>query len=324
MRAALASKAGQIDCVETTMPEPGPGQVLVRMHCCSLCGSDLHEVFMPLSNWTFPCAHGFPGHEGVGEVVESRADGIASGQRVLTVPDRSCSASFADYQVLDTQFVVPVGDAVRPEIVTLAQPLGAVIYGLKEFMPDDVPETAVVLGQGGIGIFFTWLLKRAGVAQVITSELQLNRRALSSRYGADTVVDPGKDSVVEAVHDLTEGKGAPLVVEAAGTDKTRFEAIEAVASQGFVGLFGLPDKEEIDRFPFNELFRKRAGMRSVFGSQTEPHHSSYLSALSMIEAGEIDLQPLLTHRFSLERIAEAFETAHHIKDEAVKISITVD
>ncbi len=73
MRAALLRAPGTLECVEAPTPEPGPGQVLVRTVCASLCGSDLHHVFMPLLDQPFPSHRGFPGHEGVGEVVESRA-----------------------------------------------------------------------------------------------------------------------------------------------------------------------------------------------------------------------------------------------------------
>lgn len=322
MRAAFVPEPGKIDCVEAPIPPATAGKVLVRTLCASLCGSDLHEVFLPLSYWTFPCPHGFPGHEAVGEVVESAVEGFRPGQRVLACPDRTCSAGFADFQVLDPQFLLPMPSAPAPDVLAIAQPLGTVIWGLKAFMPGEVPETAVVLGQGSIGIFFTWMLKRRGVKRVITSDLDPGRRALSKRYGADVAVDAVKDSVVEAVNDLTNGQGVPLVIEAAGTDETRFQAIHAVARDGTIGLFGLPFRETIDNFPFNEFYRKRATMRSTFGSQREPNHASYRTAVELIASGAIDVKPLITHRFPIEDIGRAFKTAHHREDNVLKVSIT--
>jgi len=267
MRASLLRAPGAIECVETAEPEPAPGQVLVKMVCASLCGSDLHHVFLPLLDNAFPCPHGYPGHEGVGEVVESRAEGFAAGQAVLTVPDIGHAGCFADYQVLGPEFMLPLDSAMARELLVLAQPLGTVIFALKRFMPTDLPETAVVLGQGSIGLFFTWMLRRRGVARVIATEPLAHRRALSKRYGAEVVLDPNSDKVIDAIHDLTGGRGAALVIEAAGEDETRREAVETVAFDGRIGLFGLPVKDDMPAFPFNAFFRKRAEMMSHFGAQ---------------------------------------------------------
>ncbi len=177
MRASFLRAPGAIECVEAPEPEAAPGQVLIKMICASLCGSDLHHVFLPLRDASFPCPHGYPGHEGVGEVVESRAaqgHGFAPGQAVLTVPDTYHAGCFADYQVLGPEYLLPLDSAIAAgaarEQLVLAQPLGTVIFALKRFMPAEVPETAVVLGQGSIGLFFTWMLRRRGVARVIASE----------------------------------------------------------------------------------------------------------------------------------------------------------
>jgi L-iditol 2-dehydrogenase len=328
MRASLLRAPGAIECVEAPTPEPGPGQVLVKTVCASLCGSDLHHVFMPLLGQPFPSRRGFPGHEGVGEVVESRADGLAPGQAVLTVPDIHHAGCFADYQVLGPEFLIPLdtalaGRGAREQLV-LAQPLGTVIYSLKRFLPAEVPETVVVLGQGGIGLFFTWMLKHQGVGRVIASEPLANRRELSQRFGADTVLDPARDSVVDAVRDLTAGQGAPLVIEAAGTDETRVQAIELVALDGRVGIFGLPEGDEMAGFPMHQFFRKRVTMMSNYGAQGEAGHASFRESLDLVTSGRIDVAPLISHRLPLERIDETFRIAHGREEGVVKAVVTFD
>lgn len=216
MRAALVRAPGAIECVEVPEPEPAPGQVLIKTVCASLCGSDLHHVFLRLRDDSFPCPHGYPGHEGIGEVVESRAEGFAPGRAVLTVPDIGHAGCFADYQVLGPEFLLPLDSALlgrgaRKQLV-LAQPLGTVIFALKRFMAEETPETAVVLGQGSIGLFFTWMLRQRGVGRVIATEPLPDRRALSKRFGAEAALDPTAESVVDAVRDLTGGRGAALVI----------------------------------------------------------------------------------------------------------------
>ena len=324
MRAALLRAPGAIECVEAPTPEPGPGQVLVKTVCASLCGSDLHYVFMPLLDQPFPSRRGFPGHEGVGEVVESRAEGLAPGQAVLTVPDIHHAGCFADYQVLGPEFLIPLDTALAREQLVLAQPLGTVIYSLKRFLPAEVPETVVVLGQGGIGLFFTWMLKHQGVARVIASEPLAERRVLARRFGADAALDPARESVVDAVRDLTAGQGAPLVIEAAGTDQTRVQAIELVALDGRVGIFGLPEADEMAGFPMHQFFRKRVTMMSNYGAQGEAGHASFRESLDLVISGRIDVAPLISHRLPLERIDETFRIAHGREQGVVKAVVTFE
>jgi L-iditol 2-dehydrogenase len=324
MRAALLRAPGAIDCVEAPDPQPAPGQVLVKTLCASLCGSDLHHVFLPLEGDSFPCRHGFPGHEGVGEVVESRAAGFAPGQGVLTVPDIDNAGGFADYQVLGPEFLLRLDAAMAHERLVFAQPLGTVIFALKRFMPAEVPETAVVLGQGSIGLFFTWMLRHQGVGRVIASEPLANRRALSRRYGAEVALDPTRESVLDAVQDLTSGRGAALVIEAAGADETRRQAVEMVARDGRIGLFGLPVKDGMADFPFSAFFRKRAEMMSHFGAQTEPDHASFREAVDLVTGGHIEVAPLISHRLPLDSIDKTFEIAHGRSDNVVKAVVTFD
>ncbi len=328
MRAALVRAPGAIECVEVRSPEPAPGQVLIKTICASLCGSDLHHVFLPLGDDSFPCPHGYPGHEGVGEVAESRAEGFVPGQVVLTVPDIDHAGGFADYQVLGPEFLLPLDSTLAArgasEQLVLAQPLGTVIFALKRFMPADVPETAVVLGQGSIGLFFTWMLRHRGVARVIASEPLAHRRALAKRYGAEVVLDPGSEDAVAAVYDLTGGRGAALVIEAAGEDETRRQAVEMVARDGRIGLFGLPVGDDMADFPFNAFFRKRAEMMSHYGAQHEPDHASFREALELVASGQIEVAPLISHRLPLDQIDKTFEIARGRAEDVVKAVITFD
>lgn len=279
---------------------------------------------MPLARDRFPCRYGFPGHEGVGEVVESGSQSFGSGQRVLMVPDRATCEGFADFQVVEEKFLLPIPDGILPQIAVLAQPLGTVVYAVKKCLPRETPETAVVLGQGMIGLCFTWLLKRVGVVRVVAADLEPSRRALARRFGADLVIDGGRESVAEAVLDFTNGNGAPLIIEAAGTDVTRLQAIDLVSSDGYICFFGLPEKDEMERFNFAKLFRTRATARSMFNAQHEAGLASFREALSLIEAGEIDLGSVVSHSFRLGEIRRAFEMAYRREDGVVKVCITFD
>lgn len=197
------------------MPPVERGQVLVRTRLAAICGSDLHKVFGETGPEQFPCPPGYPGHEGVGEVIESRTDAHRPGDLVLTTPTGPWSAAFADYQAVAAEFVVPLPDGLELEASLMAQQLGTVIFALKRFWSGPPGETATVIGAGTAGLHFAQLLKLAGFARVIVADLCPHRLAAARRLGADaTVLAPG-ESVVEATMDLTAGRVAELVVEAA-------------------------------------------------------------------------------------------------------------
>lgn len=322
MKAALVRARGIIDCVEAVTPEPGDGGVLVRTLCASLCGSDLHHLYAPLGSGPGYGRPGAPGHEAVGVVMESRTPAFRIGERVLTTPDVHDAACFAEYQVVSPDFLLPLPDGVPEEKLVLAQPLGTVIFGLKHFMPGAVPEAAVVLGQGCIGLFFTWLLKRAGVGTVITSDLEPHRRALSTRFGADHALDAERERVVDAVFDLTGGRGAALVIEAAGTDATRIQALHVASVGGMVGFFGLPSGSAMDGFPAENFFRRKLTIRAIHGTQAEPQLASFREGLNLIAIGALDAAPLLSHHFALDEIATAFAAARDRRDGLLKACIT--
>jgi L-iditol 2-dehydrogenase len=220
MRAARLLGRGRLEVQEVPVPQVADGQVLVRTRLASICGSDLKSVYSELGPEEFPCRPGFPGHEGVGDVLESRSPEFAQGDVVLTVPDRQWKATFADYQVVPARSLVPLPQDGEAGVLIMAQQLGTVLFALERFWPEAEPpgESAVVIGAGSAGLYFTRLLKRRGFQRVIVADPDPARLELARQLGADAAVPAGDESVVETTMDLTGGSGADLAVEAAGLD----------------------------------------------------------------------------------------------------------
>jgi L-iditol 2-dehydrogenase len=334
MRAGQLVERGRIEVGRFPAPEPEPGDVLVRNLAAAICGSDLHLAFGSWGPDEWPLPPGVPGHEGIGEVLESRSERYRPGDRVLTTPIPGHARGFAELQAVPGAQVVPVPADVDVATMLMAQQLGTVIYALKRFWPRaggagdgllEAPgETATVLGAGTAGIHFTQLLKRAGFGRVVVSDLFPHRLAAARAAGADvTVLAPG-ESAVDATMDLTGGRGADLVVEAAGRDAARAQAVRAVAPGGRVGLFGLPEHPGDVPFPYAELFRRAPTITVSVGTQTEPGLASFHEAVRAIAAGDVEVSSLVTHRFGIEDLAEAFALAHERADGAIKVAITFD
>ena len=324
MRAAIAFEKGVVRCDEVEIPHPVAGEVLVRTRAASICGSDLHMVNTGWAMHTFPAMAGHPGHEAVGEVVESLSEKFAAGDIVLTTPHIWNSRCFADYQVVDDAHVLKLELNVDIETVTLAQQLGTVVYAAKRLPSSLEGQTCLVVGQGSAGLFWNFVLKNLGAAKIISIEPLAWRRELGLAYGVDETIDVTGDAGIEAVRDLTDGKGADLVIEAVGTTPTLSQAFHLVRNEGRVVLFGLPESEEPVPFDYSQMFKSRADVFTVLGSQDEPGLTSYAEAARLISSGEIDVKPIISHRVNIGEIDRAFEIANERVDGAVKIGITFD
>ncbi len=321
MLAARAFAADDVRCVEVPVPNPQPGELLVKTESASICGSDLHMALLGwgIPNWPAPPGH--PGHEGAGTVVESRGGRFKPGDRVLTAPRIWDSRCFAEFQNIDEAYVTPLPDDVTFEYATMAQQLGTVIYAVRR-LPGVEGAVCVVMGQGSAGLFWNYVLKRNGAARVITVEPVEHRRSLGRFYGSDEGIDPGVAGWSNAVLEATGGVGADIVVEAVGKAETLSTAFDLVRDEGLVMLFGLPETDAGIPFPYGTFFRKRVTAFSTFGSQDEPGQPCYVKALKWIARGEIDAGPIVSHILPIEQVGRALELADTREDGVIKVSLS--
>lgn len=322
MLAAYVPAPGRIDVDEFPVPQPQRGQVLVRMRRASVCGSDVHTVFDGLHRDDALGHPGYPGHEGIGEVVESHAAGFTPGIAVLTVPPGWGGSCFAEYQVLDERFLVPLPEAGDPDRLLMAQQLGTTIYAMRKFWAGEGGRSAAIIGVGSAGLFFLQQLRQLGFGTVLVADLEARRLAAARELGADVTVDARRASVVEAATDATAGEGADLVIEAAGYDECRAQAVEAVRNHGSLGFFGFPERPGMAPFPVQTAFRKGVRLDFVSATQFEPGLRSFHDALTAIRDGDIEVDHCLGTRFPLERAAEAVSAAR--ERSAVKVIVDID
>src|ERR1700748_2664549 len=205
MKAGRWVDVGRVVCEEVPRPSPADGEILVRTAYTSICGSDLHSVYGAAPPPAVPAGH--PGHESVGEVVESRCPGFEPGDRVLTVPYAAVGRCLAEFQALPGSACIRLPATAPLSHLLMAQQLGTVIYALRSHPLDLIGKDAAVIGQGSAGAFFTFLLKRAGVARVLVSDFSPARLAYGRQLGADLAVDAGSTDFRAAVLEETGGRG---------------------------------------------------------------------------------------------------------------------
>lgn len=320
MLAAIQAGPGRMEVRRFPSPVPGADQLLVRVTRAALCGSDLHIVYDDLGKREeVRPAPGTPGHEAVGVVELSNSPDFQVGDRVLLLG----FSSYAEYTVVDAARAVPVPAGVEDRHAVLGQQLGVVLYGLRNFGPTDPPPaTAAILGFGPIGYLFASVLKARGTGRVVASDLNPARLALAPAGLLERgVVSPG-ESVVAAVMEATGGAGADLVVEAAGFDTCRADAVRCARVQGRIGFFGYPETYDDSPFPFGEAFaRSPITMTIVRNAQDDPGLACFREALAMIADGALDLAPLLGPEFPLPDVQAAFACAR--EQRAMKVHVTV-
>ena len=322
MKAGRWVDVGRVVCEEVPRPSPADGEILVRTAYTSICGSDLHSVYGGPPPPAVPA--GWPGHESVGEVVESRCPGFEPGDRVLTVPHFVDGRCMAEYQALPGSFCIRLADKAPLSHLLMAQQLGTVIYALRRHPLDLIGQDVAVIGQGSAGAFFTFLLKRAGARSVLVSDKSPARLAYSRHLGADLTVladGVGEEAFRSAVLEATGGRGAGLVVEAVGSRETFPLSVELAADSATVLWFGLPEGTGAYPFSFPEFFVRRLTAYAISGTQGEPGLESFRYAVQLIADGAIDVSPLLSHMLPIDRAEEAFHMAHDRTDGALKVSI---
>ena len=326
MTAARLVAPGRVECDEVPLFEPEEGQVLVRNEMAAICGSDLHQVFFDsFRPQNLPAEPGWPGHEGLGVVVESRYDGLEPGDRVLTVPGMGFHRCFADYQTLPGFWCLKLPDYDgSAEDLLMAQQFGTTIYALRRGAMDFVGKTVAVLGQGSAGQFFAWQAKHMGAANVVVSDLSPARIAQSGVFGADVAVegDAEGNNIREAVMDVSQGRGADIVIEAVGRKETIEQSIDIAGMRGDIVFFGLPDGGAPVPFSYAKYFMKQLRSYAVVNAQSEADLSSFHKALDWIARREIDVTTMVSHRLQLEDIGRALELAHERDEDALKVALT--
>jgi L-iditol 2-dehydrogenase len=348
MRAVVYRGINDMRVETVPVPTIGPGELLIKVATCGICGTDLKKIHMG--------SHSAPrifGHEMAGTVVQV-GEGVTKysvGQRVMTfhhVPCGECyycrkrtpsqcplylktgvtagfapsGGGFAEYiRVMDfvvaNRGVVVIPADVPFEQAAFIEPLNTVLKGVKllNLAADD---TVLVIGQGPIGLMHAALARRTG-ARVLTSDLFAERHAIAARFGLKDPIHAGTENVVERVLAATEGRGADAVILAVGGNALIKTAMDAARPGGKVMLFAQTQHGEATIDPAAVCVDEK----TLLGS-----YSSSFSILDEVTGlvldgyrNGFDLTQLISHRFQLEQAVEAIEIASHPQAGSMKIMI---
>lgn len=332
MQVAVYYSNRDIRLEERPVPAIGPGEVLVRVRACGVCGSDVLEWYRR------PRAPTVLGHEIAGEVVEV-GDGVGHlrpGDRVVVahhVPCGACAYCYAGHEtvcpVLQTGHVDPGGFAeyIRvpapqtrrgvfrlPETLTWAdgamvEPLGCVLRG-QRLAHLEPGQSVVVIGCGVTGLLHIRAAQALGAGPIIGIEPDPFRRERALRIGAVAVGSP-EDDIVATLQTHLEGRRAQQVIVCTSAPPAVELAFRCVDRGGTILFFAPVPPEATVTLPFNELFwRNEVTLTSSYGAAP----ADMQQALDLLRWGRISVRDLVTHRFPLQDIARAFELVLHPRD----------
>ena len=322
MRAAVFEGNGVLKIKEVDIPQIHKSDdLIVKIELCSICGTDVHIMSVPPGYIANPGT--ILGHELVGGVVKvgEGVRGIKVGDRVVTNPNDYCGicaycqknlpnlceniipmgigadGGFAEYVRVSEKVAHKISPGLPSEIAAFAEPLACLVNG-KNKIPVSPGESVVVMGAGAIGLLFIQMMKACGASPVIVSEPAPLRREFARKCGADILVDPLTEDLEKIVKENT-GIGADYALDIVGSQL--LSGINAVRKGGTVLLFGFNAHAQptIPQYMITNREIKVLG--------TWIANASFPQAVKILESGVLDLNPLITHTFPLEKTAEGIE-----------------
>src|SRR5712691_1694883 len=334
MQAAVYRGVNDVRLEIVPVPAIGAGELLVKVHTCGICGTDLKKISTG--------SHSAPrifGHE-ISGIVAAVGEGVnefAAGDRVIVfhhIPCGECyycrhktfaqcptykkvgctagfeasGGGFAEY-VRVTDWIVEKGavripDGVSFEQACFVEPVNTCLKGI-ERMALAAGDTVVVIGQGPIGIILSVLARRAG-ARVITSDLYAQRLTISKDFGLENSIDASRTDLVQEVRRQTEGRGADAAILAVGANSLIKTAMDAIRPGGRVLLFAQTQHGEAGFDPAAVCVDEKTLLGSYSASVDLQSES-----VRFVMGQEMALEKLISHRFPLTRAVEALELAAH-------------
>jgi L-iditol 2-dehydrogenase len=307
-------------------PDPGPGEVLVKLHSVGICGSDMH--------WYLEgCIGSYPvtypqvlGHEPAGEVVAAGPGvEVPPGTRVAVEPSITCGRCepclagrhnnclksifmgaggkpglFLEYATMPIRNTVAIPPCMSFDQATVIEPV-AVILHVFELAPIRLGDTVAVLGAGPIGLLTAAVARIAGASRVFLADRIPHRLELARHMGVDLALNLTNGSFAEAVLDYTRGRGVDIAIDAAGSLEAINSAIGVASMGGKVVMLGIPADNRTP-FDIHTAMAKELNLQTIRRSNHNAH-----AAIELLTSGRIP-DHFVTHRYPLEQTPRAFET----------------
>lgn len=311
---------GKLELIE--VPEPklsrvtsqnsGAGEIIFQPETTCLCGSDL-PYFNGSDEWEIEIGHSL--HEMIGTVTSTNGQRWKPGDRVLAVP--VMQQGLQERFVLNETRAIPIATNIPEEHALMAQPLGTALFALKK-LPNLLDQTVAVVGQGPMGQLMNAALSNMGAREIIGIDLLESRLQVSPQMGATATICNMKENPIEALREILRGELPDIVIECVGHADQQFNlCIDLCRAEGRILVFGVPP-ETINNVRWRDLLFKNI---TVHTSINPDFKCDFPLAMQWLSEGRIDVTPIITHRFPLAEIQQAFELFRDRRDAAIKVIV---
>jgi threonine dehydrogenase-like Zn-dependent dehydrogenase len=316
MRAAVLTGPGRIEVERVPLPEPGPGQVRVKLEGCGVCASNLTPWAGP--DWMeFPTKPGDLGHEGWG-VIDAVGDGVTG----LSVGDRVAALSYksyAEYDVAEADAVVKL----PPELADAAFPGEPLGCAFNIFRRADVHagQTVAIVGIGFLGGLLTRLATDAGARVIAISRREESLQVARDMGAAETIPMHDHNAIIERVKELTGGRFCERVIEAVGKQWPLDLAAELTAERGklIVAGYHQDGPRQVNMWLWNWR-----GIDVINAHERDPqaYIAGIREAVDAVASGKLDPSKLYTHRYPLDRLGDALDATRDRPGNFIKALVT--
>lgn len=339
MKQAVLVGEKQIEVVAEQRPVPQAGEVLLEIEVCGICGSDLHiyggnhPVLKPPVRM---------GHEFAGKVIEigPNVNTVQLGDYVAAIPGVGCGkcepcqqgsfnlcrelkviggqrpGAFANYTIVPEGNVIRIPEQFTPTEGAMVESAAVAVHAARRMKAVEGKKIAV-LGAGPIGLLIIQVLKAFGAEVVVASDPIESRRDIARKLGADVVIDPSKESVEERVQAEIGGIGLDGAFDVAGLELTLNQALSITKNGGEIVITALFGKNP--EFPVRLLQRSE---KTLLGTQMYVKQD-YETAIQLMQEKKIKIDDMITHRFDLDQISDAFQLAASRSPHVGKIVVDI-
>jgi len=339
MKAAVCDAPGRIIMRDLAIPRPGPGEVLVEVVSSGICGDDLRAYWGKYPGVNYPI---ILGHEFAG-VVADLGKGVENFQiedEVICEPMFPCGecnaclqgeynlcssllvagyqvpGSFAEYAVIKSAMLYNKDESLSFVEAALVEPLAVAINGVK-LSGAKIGDIAVVLGSGSIGLLTLQVAQKSG-AKVIVSDISDEKLHIAANLGADYTVNPESNDSLDLVMAFTGNRGADIIFECAGNQKTISQSFELVRKGGTIVLIGWTGNE-VDEIPLTKVTHNQI---KLIGSTA--YCRDFPTAIDLILSRKVNVSSMISHEFRLSQLSEAFEEMSQNRNDIIKGIVTYD
>lgn len=343
MKCAKLVDVGSVEIQEIAKPSPGPDQVLVQIKAVGICGSDVHYYSkgrIGAEKCRFPQTLG---HESAGIIVRaSSASGFHEGMRVAIEPALPCMqceqcitghynccpnvkflgspgmpGALQEYLAVDKSQVHEIPDSMSFEEAAVLEPMG-VAYHTVHLSAISPGQTVAIFGAGAVGLLTLAMFKACGAGETFIIDKLDYRLDFARRiYGADHVIDVTRTDPLEYIKRQTNGRGVDIACEAAGQPETFQWTLSAARIRGMSLIVGIPEVDSIGIDP-HSMRRKELLIRNVRRSNL-----ALKPCIDMVKRGTVKISAIATHRFTLDTIKDAFETAANYRDGIIRAIVNM-